>query len=43
MMADLPDTQYHYPQHIGTTDLHPDIAIWQNEPKEVTLVEPTSC
>ena len=34
---------YCYPQQIGVTDLRPDIVIWQDEPKEVTLVELTVC
>ena len=43
MVTDLPEACYHYPQQIGVTDLCPDVVFWQDEPKEVTLVEFTVC
>ena len=32
---------YQYPLQLTTTDLQPDIVIWPNNPKEVTLIELT--
>ena len=43
IMADLPGTTYQYPSHIGTTDLRPDIVLWKDTPKEVTILELTIC
>ena len=43
IMRDLPGAQYQYPPHTGMTDLQPDIVIWHDSPKEVTLVEVTVC
>jgi len=39
--ADLPGAMYQYPLQLATTDLRPDIVIWPNNPKEVTLIELT--
>lgn len=43
MVADLPSYHYNYPLQVGTTDLRPDIVIWQNKPKVVTILELTVC
>ena len=43
IMADLPGAPYKYPPDIGTTDLRPDIIIWQEDPKQATLLELTVC
>ena len=42
-MADLPGAPYQYPPDIGTTNLRPDIIIWQEDPKQATLLELTVC
>ena len=43
MITDLPDAEYHFPNHIAITDLRPDIVIWDNEQKRVVLIELTIC
>ena len=43
IMADLPGAPYQYPPDIGTTDLRPDIIIWQEDSKQATLLELTVC
>ena len=34
---------YQYPLQLATTDLRPDIVLWHENPKEVTLIELTAC
>ena len=41
IMADLPGAPYQYLPDIGTTDFRPDIIIWQEDPKQATLLELT--
>ena len=43
IIYDLPDNPYQFPPHISTTDLRPDIVIWSNSTKELTIVELTVC
>ena len=40
-ITDLPGVPHQNPLHIGTTNLWWDIVIWQDNPKEVTLLELT--
>lgn len=44
ILADLPCSQpYAFPPHIATTDSHADIVIWNNNIKEVWVIELTVC
>ena len=43
IIVDLPGATYQYPLQLATTDLQPDIVIWHENPKEVTLIELTVC
>ena len=43
MIVDLAETSYHYPQHIGSTDIRPEMVIWQDDPKQVHILELTVC
>ena len=43
MIADLPGMNYFYPPSIGTTDCRPDIVVWRDDYKQVTLLELTVC
>ena len=38
--VDLQDN-YSFPQHIAQTDIRPDIIVWDDECKSVTMIEPT--
>lgn len=39
IIIDLPQSNYIYPQHIGGTDSHSDIVVWQDDSKEVNILE----
>ena len=43
MIADLPGSTYHYPPNIGCTDARPDIEVWDDIAKQVSLIELTVC
>ena len=43
MVVDLPEENYHYPPHIGSTDSRPDIVIWDDILRRVHLLELTVC
>ena len=43
MTVDLSGTNYHFPQHIAITDSRPDIVLWQDEPRVVSMLELTIC
>ena len=43
LIIDVPGMNYYYPQHISTTDSRPDIVLWQDNPREVNLMELTVC
>jgi len=44
VLSDLPDSQpYTFPPHIAATDQRPDLVVWNNEMKEVWVVELTIC
>jgi len=44
IIADLPDhLPYTFPPHIATTDLRPDIVVWNNSTRSVALLELTVC
>ena len=44
VLSDLPDSQpYSFPTHIAATDQRPDLVVWNNEMKEVWVVELTIC
>ena len=38
---DLSDTEYSFPQHIVTTDLRPNLVIWNDTSKSITIIELT--
>ena len=42
MTADL-DVSYHFPSHITSTDLRPDIVIWSDTRRTVLIIELTVC
>lgn len=42
MTADLPD-QFEFPQHIVSTDLRADIVVWNDQLRQLQLVELTVC
>ena len=43
-LSDLPDSQpYTFPTHIAATDQRPYLVVWNNEMKEVWVVELTIC
>ena len=41
LTVDLPDTEYSFPQHIVTTDLRPDLVIWNDTSKSIIIIELT--
>ena len=43
MIADLPGSAYHYPQHISCTDARPDIVVWDDIARSISLIELTIC
>ena len=43
MIVDLPGYTYHYPPNIGCTDARPDIVVWDDIAKQVSLIELTVC
>ena len=43
LMIDIPETSYHFPLHIINTDSRPDILLWQDDTREITLLELTVC
>ena len=44
VLSDLPESQpYTLPPHIAATDQRPDLVVWNNEMKEVWVVELTIC
>ena len=43
LIIDLPQSNYIYPQHIGGTDSCSDIVVWQDDAKEVNILELTVC
>jgi len=43
MTADLPGSSYQYPQHVGCTDARPDIMVWDDTLKHISLIELSVC
>ena len=43
MTANLPGSSYQYPQHIGCTDARPDIVVWDDTLKHISLIELSVC
>ena len=43
IIYNLPENPYQFPPHIATTDLRPNIVIWSDSTKELTIVELTVC
>ena len=41
IIADLPGTNYTFPTHIASTDERPDIVLWSDKSRSVTLIELT--
>ena len=43
LLVDLPDSDYHFPSHICSTDLRPDLVVWSDQQHLLFLVELTVC
>ena len=43
MTVDLPGNNYLFPQHIGRTESHPDLVVWEDDARMVTMIELTVC
>jgi hypothetical protein len=41
IIADLPGTSYTFPSHIATTEERPDLVLWSDKSRTVTLLELT--
>ena len=43
LAADLPEDQYHFPFHITSTDLRPDIVLWSDSQQTLNIIELIVC